>query len=118
MLATIALRSRKALLERNVALIRKNIATAQQFFDVRHDLFEFAAPNGGCVCFVKYKGADGVENFTKQLVEEAGVLLLPSGLYRSDLGSVPQEYFRLGLGRALVPDALKAMQNFLRRSGP
>jgi aspartate/methionine/tyrosine aminotransferase len=117
MLATIALRSRKALLERNVALIRKNIATAHLFFDARHELFEFAAPNGGCVCFVKYKGADGVENFTKRLIEEAGVLLLPSGLYRSEVGDVPPDYFRLGLGRANVPDALKAMQNFMRRDG-
>ena len=117
LLATIALKSRKAILERNVALIRKNIVAARHFFDAHRDLFEFEAPDGGCVCFVKYKGADGVEEFTRRLVEEAGVLLLPSGLYRSEVGDVPRDYFRLGLGRTLVSQALNAMQNFMRKSG-
>jgi aspartate/methionine/tyrosine aminotransferase len=65
---------------------------------------------------VKYKGSDGVENFTRRLVEEAGVLLLPSSMYRSEISDVPPDYFRLGLGRINVPDALKAMQNFMRKS--
>lgn len=115
-LATIALRARKAIHERNVGIVRKNTATAQPFFDAHRELFEFTAPDGGCVCFVRYKGDDGVENFTKRLVEEAGVLLLPSSLYRSEIGDVPPDYFRLGLGRINVPDALKAMQNFMRKS--
>jgi aspartate/methionine/tyrosine aminotransferase len=115
-LATIALKSRKAIHERNVGIVRKNIAVAQPFFDTHRELFEFTPPDGGCVCFVKYKGSDGVENFTRRLVEEAGVLLLPSSMYRSEIGDVPPDYFRLGLGRINVPDALKAMQNFMRKS--
>ena len=65
------------------------------------------------MCFVRYLGDDGVENFTRRLVEEAGVLLLPSSIYRSEVGSVPDNYFRLGLGRKFVPDAIEAMRNWL-----
>jgi hypothetical protein len=39
------------------------------------------APYGNTRDFGKrYKGADGVEGFTKRLVEEAGVLFLPSSI--------------------------------------
>jgi aspartate/methionine/tyrosine aminotransferase len=64
---------------------------------------------------VRYKGREGVEEFTRRLVEEAGVLLLPSSLYRSEIGDVPKNYFRLGLGRALVPAALEATDTWLHK---
>jgi hypothetical protein len=56
-LATIALKARKAIHERNVGIVRKNIAVGQPFFDAHRELFYFTPPDGGCVCFVKYKGA-------------------------------------------------------------
>lgn len=115
-LATIALRARKAIFERNASLVRKNIAAARKFFDGHQDLFEFHPPDGGCVCFVRYKGSNGVEDFARRVVEEAGVLLLPSSLYRSDIGDVPQDFFRLGLGRAIVPEALNALGAWMSRS--
>ncbi len=114
-LARIALNAKQPILERNVGLIRRNIVAARKFFGAHPDMFDFAPPDGGCVCFVRYKGRDGVEEFTKRLVEEAGVLLLPSSLYRSEIGDVPKNYFRLGLGRALVPEALGAMGAWLNR---
>jgi aspartate/methionine/tyrosine aminotransferase len=114
-LATVALKARRAILERNTALVRKNIAAARQFFDAHRDRFEFEPPDGGCVCFVRYKGSDGVEDFTRRLVEEAGVLLLPSSIYRSELGDVPKDYFRLGLGRASLPEALGALGGWLTK---
>jgi aspartate/methionine/tyrosine aminotransferase len=114
-LARIALKARNRILERNLGLIRQNIAIAQKFFAKYPDRFEFSPPDGGCVCFVRYKGRDGVEEFTRRLVEEAGVLLLPSSLYRSEIGDVPKDYFRLGLGRALVPEAFDAMNTWMQQ---
>jgi aspartate/methionine/tyrosine aminotransferase len=114
-LARIALKARNRILERNLGLIRQNIAIAQKFFAKYPDRFEFSPPDGGCVCFVRYKGRDGVEEFTRRLVEEAGVLLLPSSLYRSEIGDVPKDYFRLGLGRALVPEAFDAMNAWMQQ---
>lgn len=114
-LARIALKARSAIIERNVELIRQNTAAARTFFARHQDLFDFEPPDGGCVCFVRYKGADGVEEFTRRLVEEAGVLLLPSSLYRSEIGKVPDNYFRLGLGRVLVPEALDVMDRWIQK---
>ena len=113
LLARIALKARSTIIERNVGLIRQNIAVARSFLDRHPDLFDFAPPDGGCVCFVRYKGPDGVEEFTRRLVEDAGVLLLPASIYRSEIGEVPKDYFRLGLGRALLPEALNALDDWL-----
>ena len=115
-LARIALGARRTILDKNRGLIQQNIAIARKFFARYQDRFEFSPPDGGCVCFVRYKGRDGVEEFTRRLVEEAGVLLLPSSLYRSEIGDVPKDYFRLGLGRALVPEAFDAMDAWLHRN--
>ncbi len=116
MLARIALKARDRILERNLGLIRRNIGIAEKFFARYPELFDFTPPDGGCVCFVRYKGREGVEEFTRRLVEEAGVLLLPSSLYRSEIGEVPKNYFRLGLGRAQVPEALEAMDTWLNQN--
>ena len=113
MLAIIALRARDTILARNRKLVLENTAVAADFFSRHPGLFEFTPPDGGCVCFTRYHGADGVEEFTRRLVDEAGVLLLPASIYRSDVGEVPQDYFRLGLGRAFVPQAFAAMDRWL-----
>jgi aspartate/methionine/tyrosine aminotransferase len=113
-LARIALKAREQILERNRELVRANTRVVGAFMSDYPELFEFREPDGGCVCFVRYKGSDGVEEFTRALVEEAGVLLLPSSIYRSELGSVPDNYFRIGLGRKLVPEAIAAMRNWLQ----
>lgn len=113
MLALIALKARDTILECNRNRVRDNSAVAAGFFMQHAEWFDFTPPDGGCVCFTRYKGADGVEEFTRRLVEEAGVLLLPASIYRSELSEVPQDYFRLGLGRSFVPQAFDAMDRWL-----
>lgn len=116
-LAAIALGARETLLERNRRLVRANAEHVGRFFSRRPDLFEWREPHGGCVGFPRYLGSDGVESFARRLVEEAGVLLLPSSLYRSEVGPVPEDRFRIGLGRAFVPDALAAMAAWVDAQG-
>ena len=67
-----------------------------RFFARIPDLFEWRRPDGACTAFPRYKGAEGVEEFARQLVEEKGVLFLPSTIYSSDLGPTPSDRFRLG----------------------
>jgi hypothetical protein len=50
-------------------------------------------------------------------VAEAGVLLLPASIYRSELTPVPVDRFRLGLGRLGVPEALDAFGAWLDGRG-
>jgi aspartate/methionine/tyrosine aminotransferase len=116
-LALIALKARDAILERNRAIVRGNLVLLDRFFGDWQHLFEWHRPDGGCVGFVRYTGGDGVEEFTRRLVEEAGVLLLPASVYRSEVGAVPDQYFRIGFGRLGVPAGLAAMADWLTRSG-
>ncbi len=117
-LAEIALKAREPILARNRAIVRANLALLEPFFADFADRFDWREPDGGCVAFIRYKGTDGVEAFTTRLVEEAGVLLLPASIYRSELGPVPAEFFRIGFGRSALPEGLAALRNWLRRNQP
>jgi aspartate/methionine/tyrosine aminotransferase len=114
-LAEIALKARGPILERNRDIVRHNIGLLNAFFAEFPALFDWREPDGSCVAFVRYQGADGVEAFTRRLVEEAGVLLLPSSIYRSELGAVPIERFRIGFGRAGMERGLAVMRDWLLR---
>ena len=116
MLAEIALKARATILERNRALVRHNISLAEGFFADFPELFEWREPDGGCVAFLRYRGKDGVEAFAERLVDEAGVLLLPSSIYRSELGAVPTDHFRIGFGRAGMEEGLAAFRGWLMRN--
>ena len=112
-LARIALKAREKILERNRGIVRDNLVLLNAFFaDYRH-LFDWREPDGGCVAFIRYNGKEGVEEFTRRLVEESGVLLLPSSVYRSALGPVPADCLRVGFGRLHVPKGLLALRQWL-----
>ncbi|MEM8703269.1 MAG: aminotransferase class I/II-fold pyridoxal phosphate-dependent enzyme [Pseudomonadota bacterium] len=118
-LALIALKARRKILARNRAIMLENAAALERVFDTYQGLFEWQRPLGGCVAFPRYLGQDGVETFTRKLVEESGVLLLPSSIYCSELGDTPQDHFRIGIGRdAGFKDGLQAMQQHLDKTYP
>ncbi|MFK4083404.1 aminotransferase class I/II-fold pyridoxal phosphate-dependent enzyme [Kribbella sp. NPDC020789] len=114
-LALIALRARDQLLKRNREIIATNLPLFTEFFDRYPDLFEFTAPDGGCVTYPRYLGADGVEAMCEALVEQAGVLLLPASIYSSQLTETPTDRFRVGLGRLNPGPALAAWADWLDR---
>jgi aspartate/methionine/tyrosine aminotransferase len=116
LLAEIALKARAPILERNRAITRGNIALLDSFFARFPDRFDWAEPDGSCVAFPRYKGSEGVEAFATKLVEEAGVLLLPSSIYRSELGPVPKDRFRIGFGRHGMAEGLAAFEGWLTKS--
>ena len=115
-LAEIALKAREAILARNRGIVSDNLNLLDGFFADFPDLFDWRKPDGSCVAFVRYKGGDGVERFTERLVEDSGVLLLPSSIYRSELGPVPQDYFRIGFGRSGMGQGLAVFGDWLTRS--
>jgi aspartate/methionine/tyrosine aminotransferase len=112
-LAEIALKARETLLARNRGLVAENLQRLDAFFAQYESLFEWKAPRGGCVAFPRYLGNDGVETFCRRLIEEAGVLLLPASIYRSQLTETPRDRFRIGFGRANLAAGLNAMQAWL-----
>jgi aspartate/methionine/tyrosine aminotransferase len=118
LLATIALEHGDEIKARNREIIAANLPQFDAFFAEHAPLFEWEPPAGGCVCFPRYTGADGVESFCRDAVEQAGVLLLPASIYRSDLASVPPDRFRVGVGRCGAEDALSALARFVEDRVP
>jgi aspartate/methionine/tyrosine aminotransferase len=111
-LARIALKARDVILARNRKVVRDNLDVLNAFFADYPHLFDWREPDGGCVGFIRYQGAEGVEEFTHRLVEESGVLFLPSSIYRSELGPVPENCLRVGFGRSHVPAGFAALRRW------
>jgi aspartate/methionine/tyrosine aminotransferase len=68
------------------------------------------------MAFPRYKGADGVDAFCKSLVEDSGVLFLPSTIYSSNLGETPTDRLRLGFGRSNLDEGIAALDAHLARN--
>ncbi|MFI2190388.1 aminotransferase class I/II-fold pyridoxal phosphate-dependent enzyme [Streptomyces sioyaensis] len=113
-LARIALKARQTILDRNRALIERNLPVFEAFFAEFADVFEWQAPDGGCVAYPRYLGPEGVEEFCTRLVAEAGVLLLPASIYRSELTPTPADRFRIGIGRRNPEQGLAAFAQWMR----
>jgi aspartate/methionine/tyrosine aminotransferase len=114
-LALIALKAREKILGRNRGIVDGNLKLLDCFFAAYPNLFEWVRPDGGCVGYPRYLGKDGADAFARQLVEEAGVLVLPSGIYRSELGPTPSDHFRIGFGRAGPQQGIQAFRDHLEK---
>lgn len=115
-LAKIAVNNRNKLLARNCSIVDENLPKWEAFFARYPDLFDWRRPDGSCMAFPRYTGAEGVEQFTRTLLEESGVLLLPSTIYKSELGPTPNDRFRLGYGRKGLDEGLAALEAHVRQN--
>ena len=115
LLARIALQNRERILARNNALLAENVGLLETFFAEFPYLFQWYRPDGGCVAYPRYLGPGSVDTFAAELVERAGVLLLPAGIYRSELGPTPTDRFRIGYGRAGLAAGLDAFRAYLHQ---
>lgn len=113
-LATLALRHRTAIVHRNLGIIQSNLDRLERFFAAHADLFRWHMPAAGPIAFPELLRGS-VDAFCKELVESAGVLLLPGTLYNKSYSN-----FRIGFGRKNLPEALDRLRAFVekpRRAG-
>lgn len=113
-LAVIALKARDQIINRNRTLCSENLQLLGAFFDDYSHLYQWQAPDGGCVGFARYIGKDGADEHCRQLVEEAGILLLSSSLFTSELLPVATDRFRVGFGRKNISTGLDAWRAHLQ----
>lgn len=106
-LSELALRHRQALTERNLGIIRTNLALLDDFFNRHSDRFSWVRPRAGSMAFPKLLQGD-IDTFCDELVHESGVLLLPGTLYDH-----PGNHFRVGFARRNLPEALAQLDAFL-----
>lgn len=106
-LAEVAVRNRAKLVERNLGIIKYNLAVMDDFFSSHADLFSWIRPRAGSMAFPKLLKGD-IEDFCDKVVRTVGVLLLPGTMY-DDTGN----HFRVGMGRKNLPQAVERLESFL-----
>ena len=111
-LASQALRRREEILGRNRAIISDNLKLLNRFFADHSDRFKWHVPKAGPIAFPALVEGK-VEEFCRQLVSRAGVLLLPGTVY----DPAYTDNFRIGFGRKNLPEALAKLEGFLRHAG-
>jgi aspartate/methionine/tyrosine aminotransferase len=107
-LATLALRHKAVIVERNLAIIKDNLQQLDQFFGEHTDVFKWYRPQAGPIAFPRYLGTS-VETFCHELVKRAGVLLLPGTLFGQGYNC-----FRIGFGRKNMTQALEQLSLYIQ----
>jgi aspartate/methionine/tyrosine aminotransferase len=106
-LATIALRARGALLDRTRTICERNLELLDAFFERHRGIFRWVRPPAGTIGFAELLAAVAIEDFARELIENEGVMLLPGSVF-----DWPGNHFRLGYGRANMPEALERLERF------
>ncbi len=107
LLALMGLRSRDSILALNRERVSRNAELGQAFFERHAARVSWVPPRGGTVCFPRLK-TGSAEAFCATVLEDTGVLLLPSTTY--DYGD---SHFRLGLGRDDFQTGLAILDRYL-----
>jgi aspartate/methionine/tyrosine aminotransferase len=108
-LALMALRAGDAILDRNLNIIRANLAQAESFFAEHRNLVKWLKPDGGSIAFPEWTGPGNVEAFCQAALDQRGVMIVPGSIF-----DFPGNHFRLGLGRRNFPEALERVRRYLR----
>jgi aspartate/methionine/tyrosine aminotransferase len=111
-LAVIGLRARDRVLARSRGIVAANLERLDAFFDDWADRFTWVRPRAGSIGYPRLT-VPGVriDDWAAALVEAEGVLLLPG----SQFGD-PGNHFRIGFGRADLPEALDRLEAYARRT--
>lgn len=108
LLAEVAMRHRQKLIDRSVDIIKHNLTVIDGLFARHASLFTWVRPKAGSMGFPRLlKGS--VDEFCDDLVNEAGVMLLPGSNYDDS-----NNHFRLGLGRKNLPQAVERLEEYLK----
>lgn len=109
-LAALALRNGDSLIARVQGIVARNLDVLDAFFARHADAWQWYRPRAGTTAFPRYLKGD-TDTLCADLVERAGVLLLPSSAF--DAGN---DRVRIGYGRSNLREALAAVESLTNRS--
>ncbi len=110
-LATIALHNKDRFVQPNIAKIKNNIAVFKEFSTRNQHFLEFPLPNSGSTAFVKLKIKEKAMSFAERLVQDTGIMLLPSETF--EYGS---KHARIGFGRGNFPEILEVFEQYINNA--
>eukprot|EP00536_Pseudo-nitzschia_multiseries_P013266 jgi/Psemu1/34617/gm1.34617_g len=106
--AIMVLRASETILKDRLSIIRANKALLQEVIEERFpDLFEWQRPNAGAIAFVKFKGPLTSLQLG-DLLGQRGISIKPAYCFSGDNVTPEVDYFRVGFGERIMPEALDA----------
>jgi aspartate/methionine/tyrosine aminotransferase len=108
-LAIMAMRNRKQIVASQCQRVRANVEVLDSFFAEFADLFYWNRPIGGSVCLPRMQTKEGTRAFCERLVEEAGIMLVPSSMF-----GFGNDHVRVGFGRQNLPEVVQQLRLYLR----
>ncbi|MBN2046269.1 MAG: aminotransferase class I/II-fold pyridoxal phosphate-dependent enzyme [Anaerolineaceae bacterium] len=108
-LGIIALRNQRALARRSREIVLNNLETAGVFFAEFDDRFEWLPPLAGSVAFPRLLGGQPVSDWCRAVLEAKQVMIVPGEMFE-----MPDQHFRLGLGRRNFAEAIEQLAEFMR----
>lgn len=109
-LAIIALRVKKQILQRNRGIMLTNLQILDEFMKRNQKYLSWVRPQGGTMAVLKLLLPMSVETFAEELVRTQGVLIMPGSVF-----DLPGNFFRIGFGRKNMPDILKRFESYLQQ---
>ena len=113
LLSLIALRAKEKIIERHLKRIEKNLGLLDDFFERHKQFFSWVRPKAGTIGFPKILFNENSLKFCEHVVNEAGIMVLPSTVYGYD-----DKHFRVGFGRENMPEALAEFEKYLKSNPP
>lgn len=108
-LALIALRAKDKIVDKHLKRIKRNLSILDDFFAKNQNLFSWIRPKAGTICFPRLNIEEDSYKFCEDVVQKAGVMILPSTVYDYD-----NRHFRLGFGRENMPEALEKFEEYIK----
>ncbi|HJO91878.1 MAG TPA: aminotransferase class I/II-fold pyridoxal phosphate-dependent enzyme [Victivallales bacterium] len=107
-LSLIAINNKNEFIIPNLTKIQKNIDLFTKFKEAHPDIIDFIPPKAGSTCFTKLNIPDTAMEFSQKLIEQTGIMVVPSELF--EYGS---KHIRIGFGRDNFPEILNIMDEYI-----
>ncbi len=108
-LGVIALRHKEVLVDINLKKIKYNINLLDEFIVNHNYLISWTKPKAGTIGFARLNTNQSAYNFCDKVVNELGVMIVPSEMF--DYGN---KHIRLGFGRKNLPEVLTILDTYLK----
>ncbi|MCB1111176.1 MAG: aminotransferase class I/II-fold pyridoxal phosphate-dependent enzyme [Chlamydiales bacterium] len=109
-LAIIALRLKKQILQRNRNILLANLNILDDFMERNQKNLSWIRPQGGTMAVLKLLLPISVETFAEDLIQNQGVLIMPGSVF-----DLPGNFFRIGFGRRNMSEILARFESHLQQ---
>ncbi len=107
-LALIALRAKKQILDRNQQILHSNLQLLHDMVKRHPQSLRWIPPQGGTVGLIELLLPCPIDVFGEECAKKAGVLIMPGSVF-----DLPGNFFRVGFGRKNMSEALQHFEEFL-----